>query len=89
MSIPDYQSIMLPLLEFAGDEREHTVREAIEALAARFGLTDQERKRLLPSGKQAIFDNRVSWARTYLKKLGYLSHRDAVTFVSHRGGWRF
>ncbi len=51
MSIPDYQSIMLPLLEFAGDGREHTVREAIESLAARFGLTDQERKMLLPSGQ--------------------------------------
>jgi restriction system protein len=72
MSIPDYQSIMLPLLEFARDEREHTVREAIEFLAAQFGLTEQERKMLLPSGQQAIFDNRVGWARTYLKKAGLL-----------------
>lgn len=72
MSIPDYQSIMLPLLEFAGDGREHTVREAIEFLATWFGLNDQERKMLLPSGQQAIFDNRVGWARTYLKKAGLL-----------------
>lgn len=86
MSIPDYQSIMLPLLEFAGDEREHTVREAIEFLAARFGLSDQERKMLLPSGQQAIFDNRVGWARTYLKKAGLLeSPRRGYFRITLRG----
>lgn len=86
MSIPDYQSIMLPLLEFAGDEREHTVREAIEVLAAQFGLTEQERKMLLPSGQQAIFDNRVGWARTYLKKAGLLeSPRRGYFRITSRG----
>jgi restriction system protein len=57
MAIPDYQSIMLPLLQFARDEREHSVREAIEVLADEFGLTDEERKELLPSGRQPTFDN--------------------------------
>jgi restriction system protein len=86
MSIPDYQSIMLPLLEFARDEREHTVREAIEFLAAQFGLTEQERKMLLPSGQQAIFDNRVGWARTYLKKAGLLeSPRRGYFRITSRG----
>lgn len=86
MGIPDYQSIMLPLLEFAGDEREHTVREAIEFLAARFGLNDQERKMLLPSGQQAIFDNRVGWARTHLKKAGLLeSPRRGYFRITSRG----
>lgn len=86
MSIPDYQSIMLPLLEFAGDEREHTVREAIEFLADRFGLNDQERKMLLPSGQQAIFDNRVGWARTYMKKAGLLeSPRRGYFRITSRG----
>lgn len=86
MSIPDYQSIMLPLLEFAGDGREHTVREAIEFLATWFGLNDQERKMLLPSGQQAIFDNRVGWARTYLKKAGLLeSPRRGYFRITSRG----
>lgn len=70
--IPDYQTIMLPLLEFAGDEKEHHIREAIDYLAKKFGLTDEERKILLPSGQQPIFDNRVGWARTYLVKAGLL-----------------
>ncbi len=72
MAIPDYQSIMLPLLRFAADENEHSLREAIEGLAEKFELTDAERKELLPSGQQPTFDNRVAWARTYLSKAGLL-----------------
>lgn len=73
MAIPDYQSIMLPLLKYAGDGQEHSLRETIEALADEFGLTKEERRELLPSGQQATFDNRVGWARTYLKKAGLLA----------------
>lgn len=73
MTIPDYQSLMLPLLAIAGDGREHSLRETIEALAEQFGLTAEERRELLPSGRQATFDNRVGWARTYLKKAELLS----------------
>src|SRR5215217_634977 len=72
MAIPDYQSVMLPLLRYAADGQEPSVREAIEALADEFHLTDEERKELLPSGGQATFDNRVGWARTYMKKAGLL-----------------
>ena len=68
MPIPDYETIMLPLLKFAEDDKEHSLREAIEYLAKYFNLTDEERKELLPSGRQFIFDNRVGWACTYLKK---------------------
>ena len=70
MAIPDFQSIMLPLLRLVRDGKEHSLRETIAALATEFGLTEEERGRLLPSGRQAIFDNRVGWARTYLKKAG-------------------
>jgi restriction system protein len=68
MAIPDYQTIMLPLLKFLSDQQEHSTREAIDFLANKFNLTPEERRELLPSGQQAIFDNRVGWARTYLKK---------------------
>lgn len=68
MAIPDYQSVMLPLLKFADDGSEHSLREAIEVLAIQFKLSAQERNELLASGQQAVFDNRVGWARTYLKK---------------------
>ncbi len=68
MSIPDYQSVMLPLLKLAGDGKIHEINIATEELADYFNLNEQERKELLPSGKQATFANRVGWARTYLKK---------------------
>ncbi|MCK9582862.1 MAG: restriction endonuclease [Endomicrobiales bacterium] len=72
MKIPDYQSIMLPILKFAGDNQEHTVREAIDYISNAFKLTEQDRKEILPSGSQYIIDNRVGWAKTYLKKAGLL-----------------
>ncbi len=68
MAIPDYQTIMLPLLKYLGDNEEHSLRETIEYLADKFQLSNEERKELLPSGQQATFDNRVGWARTYMKK---------------------
>jgi len=72
MGIPDYQTIMLPLLQLAGDGHDHRFRDAIEALASHFSLNDAERSELLPSGTAAVFDNRVGWARTYLKQAGLL-----------------
>jgi restriction system protein len=58
---------MLPVLKLASDGREHRFRDAVEQLASAFGLSDAERAELLPSGNQPIFDNRVGWARSYLK----------------------
>lgn len=84
--IPDYQSIMLPLLKYAGDKKEHHIREAIDRLADEFNLSEEERKELLPSGQQAIFDNRVGWARTYLKKAGLLETTKRAHFkITDRG----
>ena len=72
MAIPDYQTLMLPVLKLASDGREHRFRDAIEQLASEFELGDAERAELLPSGNQPIFDNRVGWARSYLKQAGLL-----------------
>jgi restriction system protein len=70
MAIPDYQTVMLPLLNLAADGEEHRLRDAVEVLADHFDLREDERKELLPRGSQATFDNRVGWARTYMKKAG-------------------
>lgn len=72
MAIPDYQACMLPLLKKLADGKEHKFSEIIAALGSEFGLTDEELSKLLPSGAQKIFTNRVGWARTYLKKAGVL-----------------
>lgn len=70
--IPDYQTIMLPLLKTMSDEKTHKLRELIEILAIHFQLSEDEKKELLPSGSQAIFDNRVGWAKFYLEKANLL-----------------
>lgn len=84
--IPDYQSIMLPLLRRVADGAEYRSRDLVELLAKDFNLTPDERKELLPSGQQAVFENRVGWAKTYLKKAGLIeSPRRAVVVVSESG----
>lgn len=86
MSIPDYQTIMLPLIELLSDGQERSTRECIEALAERFRLSKEERAELHPSGFQPVFDNRVGWAQTYLKKAGLLdSPRRGVVRITPRG----
>jgi restriction system protein len=86
MAIPDYQSLMLPLLRLFGDKKEHSASETLDALAKEFNLSEAELRELLPSGKQPIFDNRVGWARTYMKKAGLLeSTRRGVFRLTDRG----
>jgi restriction system protein len=72
MPIPDYQTVMLPLLALSRDQQEHSLRQVIDTLATHFSLAEGKQKTLLPSG-QTVFSNRVGWARTYLKKAGLLS----------------
>jgi len=73
MAVPDYQSVMLPLLRFAAEKGEEiSTGEAVEFLAKEFGLSDEDLKEMLPSGIQPTFVNRVGWASTYMKKAGLL-----------------
>lgn len=84
--IPDYQTIMLPLLKHISDGKEHKFRDIIEHLANEFNVSDEERKEMLASGNKAIFDNRVSWSKTYLKKAGLLdSPKRAVFSITELG----
>jgi restriction system protein len=73
MAVPDYQSLMLPLLQFAAKKGgEISTSEAVEALAKELSLSDEDLKEMLPSGIQSTFVNRVGWASTYMKKAGLL-----------------
>lgn len=86
MPIPDYQTLMLPLLRFSSDGNDHTTREAVEVLGTEFQLTPAERGELLASGQQAVFNNRVGWANSYLKKAGLLeSPRRGALRITARG----
>lgn len=81
MPIPDYQTLMRPLLVYGADGTEKNINEAIEALADEFRLTPDEREELLPSGKQRLLANRTHWARTYLDKAGALKKTRRSHFV--------
>src|SRR5437867_12334413 len=85
MAIPDYQSLMLPVLRAAADG-EVRIGEVVEKLANELRLTTEERNELLPSGKQTTFSNRVHWAKTYLRQAGLLqSTRRAHFTITERG----
>lgn len=71
--IPDYQTLMLPVLKSCA-KGEVATSEVVDVLADEFQLTEEEQKQLLPSGKQAVFLNRIQWAKTYLKQAGLLNY---------------
>jgi restriction system protein len=86
MAIPDFQTLMLPVLEFANRSSEARFRDMAEALALEFQLTPEERSQLLPSGTAFLFDNRVGWARTFLKQAGLLeAPKRGVLRITERG----
>jgi restriction system protein len=87
MAVPDFQSIMLPLLKFLKDQKEHTNKEIIEHICAIFKLTPEERNERLPSSNSVyLISNRVGWAETHLKMAGLIeSPRRAIYRISIDG----
>lgn len=85
MAVPDFQTIMLPLLLLIRDGNEYFMGDTFERLAQYFRLTDEERREVLQSG-QIMFENRVGWARTYMKKAGLLtSPKRSYIQITQRG----
>jgi restriction system protein len=73
MAIPDFQSLMLPMLRRLEDGRPRSVRrELSEELADEYGLSAEERSRLLPSGGDKLFQNRLAWATTHMSRAGLI-----------------
>lgn len=86
MAIPDFQKLMLPILKVAGDGQEKRIGDVINLLANEFGLTEEERRQLLPSGKGKSFANRANWAKTYLVQAGLLEATKRAHFkITERG----
>ena len=86
MPIPDFQSLMLPLLELAADGETRHRRQTYDTLAQRFNLTEDEKREVLPSGRQQRFVNRVHWARSYLTNAGlFESPKRGYFRITERG----
>jgi restriction system protein len=86
MPIPDYQSLMLPLLIALSDGEDHTVREARERVAQQLKLSEEQLRETIPSGKKLLFADRLSWATTYLKQAAVIaSPKRGVYRITARG----
>lgn len=83
--IPDYQTLMLPVLRSCA-QGEMITSDVIDALAVEFQLTQEEKDQLLPSGKQTTFSNRIHWAKGYLKQAGLLRYPARSHFVLTEDG---
>lgn len=86
MAVPDFQSLMRPLLAAHSDGGEHSNRDLVGLLATQFSLSDEERREMLPSGGARLFDNRVGWAKTHMTQAGLISSpRRAISIITQRG----
>lgn len=86
MAVPDFQSLMLPLLTLSADGKEYTMQEAREGLAVVMKLSDEDLQERLPSGRQTTFSNRVAWAKVYLTQAGVLESPKRGRFhITERG----
>ena len=86
MPIPDYQTLMLPLLRCFADGKEHSFQDVVNTLAREFSLTEEELRELLPSGKQPVFYSRAGWAKTYLVKARLIDKVRRSHYVITRRG---
>ncbi|WP_298219118.1 restriction endonuclease [Halothiobacillus sp.] len=86
MAIPDFQSIMRPLLEHLADGKVHGNRETNDYLAQHFQLSEDELAEMLPSGFARLFDNRIGWAKTHLKGAGLIESPSRAKYrITQRG----
>jgi len=86
MPIPDFQTLMRPLLQDLSDRLDHSNQETVSVLAEEFRVSEEERNQLLPSGKQSVFTNRIAWAKSHLKQAGLVeSPRWGVYRITARG----
>lgn len=72
--IPDFQTIMLPLLKFLKDGDQYLLAEVVLGLANHFKLSEDDLRVKVPSGQQPMFKNRVTWAISYLKNAGLINY---------------
>lgn len=85
MPVPDFQTVMLPLLRDL-ERGERQSQETVDSLAAHFALTPEERAQRLPSGKQTTFTNRIAWAKSHMKAAGLIdSPKRGVYRLTDRG----
>ncbi len=72
MSLPKYYELYIPFLSAISDGKTYSLKEIKESITSQLKLGETELLERLPSGNQTVYDNRIGWARTYLKKAGLI-----------------
>ncbi len=86
MAIPDYETLMFPVLQYVSDGKEHPLKEITASMAESFKLSAEEREQRISSGQSTYIQNRTGWAKTYLKKAGLLaSPKRGLIQITDRG----
>lgn len=86
MAIPKYDEMYRAFLECLSDMEPHQTKDVRDKIAERFSVSEEERKIPLPSGRQMLFDNRVGWTATYLRKAGLIaSQKRGVYLLTEEG----
>ncbi len=81
MPLPKYYEMHKPFLEYLSDGKEHKLKELKQYVSKQLHLTESQLAEMLPSGRQTVFDNRIGWARTYLKKAGLIESPSRAAFA--------
>jgi len=81
MPIPKYDEMYRAFLDCLADGQLHRSKEVKDTVAGVFSVSEKERAEMLPSGKQQLFDNRIGWTRTYLKKAGLVQSPSRGIYV--------
>jgi restriction system protein len=86
MAVPDFQTIMLPLIQMMSNKQEYSLTEMVDYLAKKFQLSEDDIAEQIPSGRQRRFYNRVAWATTHLKKAAVIENTQRGVFrLTERG----
>jgi restriction system protein len=85
-TVPQYHTLMLPLLKVMGTGSEMNTNQIRDAVAEHLGLSTEALSERLPSGTQTAYDNRMGWARTYLFKAGLIERPRRATYVISQSG---
>ena len=86
MAIPDFQTLMLPVLELLKDGNPVKLSNMVVIMSDKYNLTEEERNEWLPSKVQKTMYNRVAWAKQYLKNAELIDSPEKGAFVITQKG---
>ena len=86
MAIPDFQTLMLPVLELLKDGKPVKLSDMVVIMSDKYNLTEEERNEWLPSKVQKTMYNRVAWAKQYLKNAELIDSPEKGAFVITQKG---